>query len=255
MSPELELRLREVGIDPAAVGDPDAAFALLADCFGRVITVADRYELEALMLGIDVEELAPARRDELARAVTMLRFPGWETLGDMRNDPIEIWPYDLRWPAVYESWQARLTEALGGTALRIEHVGSTAVPGLAAKPIIDIQISVADMTDEVRYVTAIETVGVPLRGRDDLHRYFRPAPGTPRDVQIHVCNEGSRWESDHILFRDYLRANGTVRDAYGALKLDLAHRFRHDRLAYSDAKSEFILDSLRKARSWVSGGA
>jgi GrpB-like predicted nucleotidyltransferase (UPF0157 family) len=249
LSPDLGLRLHEVGIDPAAIGDPDAAFALLTDRFGPVITVADRYELEALTLGVDVAELPKARRDQLARAVTTLRFPGWEILGDRRNDPIEILPYDPQWPAVYESWRARLAEALGGSALRIEHVGSTAVPGLAAKAIIDIQISVADMTDEVRYVPAIEKVGVPLRARDDLHRYFRPAPGMPRDVQIHVCDEGSRWESDHLLFRDYLRANEVGREAYSALKVALAGRFHDDRLAYSDAKSEFILAALRDASS------
>jgi GrpB-like predicted nucleotidyltransferase (UPF0157 family) len=255
MDHELGAKLRLVGLDPDGIDDPDAAFTVLAERFGRSITVADRYALEAAALDVDEAALPPGRKDELAREITMLRFPGWEILGEVHNEPIEIVPYDSTWPEEYEAWHHRLEVALGSAALGIDHVGSTAVPGLAAKPTIDIQISVRDMTDEPSYVPAIEGLGVPLRARDDLHRYFRPAPGRPRHVHIHVCDEGGDWERDHLLFRDYLRANDRIRDAYAALKLDLAKRFRDDRLAYTDAKSAFILGALEDARASMDSGS
>ena len=75
--------------------------------------------------------------------------------------------------------------------MRIEHVGSTSVPGLPAKPIVDVQISVDDEDDESRYVPQLEEAGIQLRSRDSLHRYFRPFPDRPRDVHVHVCAAGS----------------------------------------------------------------
>lgn len=251
MDPDLASKLEAVGIDPAAVADPDTAFARLAERYGPEISIADRYSLEAVHLGIDEAALPVARREELAREIVMRQFPGWEVLGEMRSDPVEIFPYDPDWPHRFAAWRARLTEALGASARRIEHVGSTAIPQLPAKPIVDIQISVDDMTAEDLYVPAIEAAGVPLRARDDLHRYFRPAPGTPREVQIHVCDVGSDWERDHLLFRDYLRVHDAVRDSYADVKRDLADRFRDDRLAYTDAKSAFILGALEDAERWA----
>lgn len=253
MDARLDRLLREAGLDPAAIGDPEAAFRALDARHGRVITVEDRYALEARALGVAIDELPPDRRDELARAVTQLRFPGWEILGEYRNDPVEVVPYDPAWPERYETWRSRLRDALGAVGSRIEHVGSTAVPGLAAKPIIDVQISVSDVTDEAAYVEAITACGVPLRSRDEMHRYFRPAPGTPRDVHIHVCTTGSDWERDHLVFRDYLRHHDRVRDEYAALKHHLAARFPDDRLAYTDGKSEFILGVLEAAHAWAAG--
>ena len=130
------------------------------------------------------------------------------------RDPIEITPYDEDWPLRYEMWRSRLSNALGPTAERIDHVGSTAVPGLAAKPVIDIQVSVQRIGDEDAYVANIEALGIQLRSRDDEHRFFRPFSGLPRDVQVHVCSIGSRWEWEHLLFRDYLRGSESAREAY-----------------------------------------
>jgi GrpB-like predicted nucleotidyltransferase (UPF0157 family) len=136
-------------------------------------------------------------------------------------------------------------------ALRIEHVGSTAVPGLPAKPIVDVQVSVHDVEDESSYAPAIEGLGVALRSRDLGHRYFRPAGDLPRTVQIHVIEAGSEWEREHLLFRDFLRADEGTRTRYGRLKLELAVRYREDRLAYTDAKTAFILDALEDAEGWA----
>ena len=130
-------------------------------------------------------------------------------------------------------------------------MGSTAVPNLAAKPTVDIQVTVVDLEDEAVYRPGIEALGIPLRSRDSMHRYFRPPPGKPRVVQIHVCSVGSAWERDHLLFRDYLRTHPDARDDYGALKMALAVEYRDDRPAYTDAKTEFIIGALDQARTWA----
>jgi GrpB-like predicted nucleotidyltransferase (UPF0157 family) len=140
---------------------------------------------------------------------------------------------------------------LGVTALRIEHVGSTAVPGLPAKPVIDIQVSVADPELESAYVPKVESLGIQLRSRDAMHRFFRPFSDLPRDVQVHVCAAGSAWERNHLLFRDYLRANTWARDSYVKAKREAAELWRDDRVAYADAKTQVIDGLMRKAEIWA----
>lgn len=173
---------------------------------------------------------------------------GVEFIGESRADPIEVVEYDEDWPAKYADWHKRLLKAVP-SAKRIDHIGSTAVPGLPAKPTIDIQISVADIEDESTYVPGIESTGVLLRFREVGHRYFRPPVEQPRVVHVHVCPSGSAWETDHLLFRDHLRGSPDALQAYAALKLDLARRHPDDRIAYNEAKTEFILSALTAARS------
>ncbi|HLF68092.1 MAG TPA: GrpB family protein, partial [Gaiellaceae bacterium] len=131
-----------------------------------------------------------------------------------------------------------------------EHIGSTAVPGLPAKPVVDVQVSVADVEAEA-YAPGIEGLGIALRSREPGHRYFWPAGDRPRDVQIHVCRAGSEWEREHLLLRDFLRADEGTRERYGRLKLELAGRYRDDRLAHNEAKTGFILDALEGAERWA----
>jgi GrpB-like predicted nucleotidyltransferase (UPF0157 family) len=166
-------------------------------------------------------------------------------------DPVEVVPYSDEWADSFQVWRKRLSEVLGEAAVRIEHVGSTAVAGLEAKPIIDIQVSVVDVEDEDACVPAIEALGVSLRFREPGHRYFRPGGDRPRSVQIHVCDAGGEWEREHLLFRDYLRADQEAREAYARLKRDLADHYRDDRLAYNEGKTAFILDVLSEAEAWA----
>ncbi|MEN8235539.1 MAG: GrpB family protein [Actinomycetota bacterium] len=173
--------------------------------------------------------------------------PTHELIGQSGPDPIHIVEYDGGWPDRYADWFVRL-QGLVPSAVRIDHIGSTAVPGLPAKPTIDIQISVPDVNAEETYVPAVESTGVLLRAREPGHRYFRPPAGQPRVVHIHVCSSGSEWETDHLLFRDYLREHPEARDAYAALKLELADRYRHDRIAYTEAKTAFVKSALIAAR-------
>ena len=177
---------------------------------------------------------------------------GAKIFGDNRaTDPVAIVEYDPAWPDRYEAMRARLGAALGPVAVRIDHVGSTAVPGMPAKPIIDIEVSVPDVADADSFRDAIEAQGFASRMIEPGHHYFRPPPGLPRDYQVHVCTIGSDWEWRHLLFRDYLRAHPGTAAEYAALKRDLATRHTLDRIAYNDAKGPFIEAVVDKAAKWA----
>jgi GrpB-like predicted nucleotidyltransferase (UPF0157 family) len=172
---------------------------------------------------------------------------GARLTGGPRNDPIELADYDPAWPARFEAMRARLAAALGNTARRIDHVGSTAVPGLAAKPVIDIQVSVTDVTDANVFRAPIEAQGFEERLVEIGHHYFRPPPG----YQVHVCTIGSDWEWRHLLFRDYLRAHPDTAIEYAALKHELAALYTWDRIGYNDAKGPFIEGVVSRAQEWA----
>jgi GrpB-like predicted nucleotidyltransferase (UPF0157 family) len=159
---------------------------------------------------------------------------------------IEIVPYDLRWPAVFETEADRLRGALGPLALRIDHNGSTAVPGLAAKPIIDIQVSVASLQPLAPYRDRLASIGyVHAPHADDVFCPFfhRPA-GWPHTHHVHLVRSGSEEERRTLAFRDYLRDHAAARDEYEALKRKLACEFTADsaesREGYAIAKSELV---------------
>jgi GrpB-like predicted nucleotidyltransferase (UPF0157 family) len=213
------------------------------------VGLIELYTIFADESGRRAEELTGAERQRLAELAMPVAFPGFEVVPESGRtlESIEVVVYDAAWPKAFVGWRDRLAAALGSAYVRIEHVGSTSVPGLAAKPVIDIQVSIADLDDEAGYVPQIEALGVQLRSRDRWHRYFRPFPGRPRDVQIHVCAADSRWERDHILFRDYLRAHPDARAAYAAAKLRAAVNWRDDRLAYTDAKTAVIQEIMAAA--------
>ena len=187
----------------------------------------------------------PTFRESLAAGGRVV--PGAER-GD---EPIELVEYDPSWPARFGEIRGRLAAGLGDVAGRIDHVGSTAVPGLAAKPVVDIQVSVADVEDDAEFRAPIEAQGFVLRFVEPGHRYFRPPPPLPRLWQVHVCSLGSKWERDHLLFRDYLRAHPERADAYAELKWRLAAEHHQDRIAYTDAKGPFIEETLALAEEWA----
>ncbi len=176
------------------------------------------------------------------------RSGGIELLGESTDDPVEVVAPDPQWPAWFARVRDQIVAALG-PAVRVEHVGSTSVPGLAAKPVLDVQVSVPDLDDEAAYLPGLETLGVVLRAREPCHRYLRTPPGVRPRVHVHVCAAGSAWESDHLLFVAYLREHPERRDAYTALKRDLAERFRTDRLGYNQRKTRFIEETLALART------
>jgi GrpB-like predicted nucleotidyltransferase (UPF0157 family) len=238
----------------AAAGDPFTAWQDLREREGPKASLIRLYALVAGPRGLEPHELPLAERKELADRAAPLLWPGFQRnpLSQPRGPmPVLVVPYDPGWPERFEAWRGRLAGLLGPVACRIEHVGSTSVPGLAAKPIVDIQVSVPDMENEDGYVPVCETAGLQLRFRDHEHRYLQPVPGRPRDVHVHVCQQGGDWERVHLLFRDYLRDSAAGRDAYVAAKHDAARLWADQGAAYTEAKSDVILVLLDQAEAWA----
>jgi len=141
-------------------------------------------------------------------------------------------------------FRSRIAAALGALALRIEHIGSTAVPGLAAKPIVDVLVTVADPDDEAAFAPSLVGAGYELRVREPGHRMFR----TPaRDVHVHVWSSDDPEVDKYLRFRERLRASASDRAAYEQLKRALAQRDWPDMNHYADAKSELIAEILARA--------
>jgi GrpB-like predicted nucleotidyltransferase (UPF0157 family) len=149
---------------------------------------------------------------------------------------------DQAWPAMFELEASRIRAALGALAVRVDHVGSTSVPDLAAKPIVDIQTSVSSMIPRDAYIEPLRSLGYrwTLDPWSDEHEYFSRDVGGARAYQIHVCQAGGSWERRHLAFRDWLRANPDEAKAYGALKHQLAVEHPNDLMAYVDSKTAFI---------------
>ena len=171
---------------------------------------------------------------------------------EMVAEPIRVVPYDPAWPAMFARQAAELRDALGAVALRIDHIGSTAIPRLAAKPVIDVQISVTDFEPLDAYRGPLERLGYVFRADnpDRTKRYFREPPGQRR-THIHVRRAGSFSEQFALLFRDFMRAHPDVAAEYADLKIKLAERYSGDRTAYTDAKGPFIWSVIAQADAWA----
>jgi GrpB-like predicted nucleotidyltransferase (UPF0157 family) len=162
-------------------------------------------------------------------------------------DTVVLVPYDEAWPSLFVEERARIERALGSWAEGIEHVGSTAVPGLAAKPILDIMVGVGSLRDAEQYIRPLEQLCYECRGEAGVpgRLFFRK--GDPRSHHLHVTEIGSEFWERHLVFRDYLRAHpGTARE-YARIKQHLADRSRTDRAAYTEAKTAFISEVVRCA--------
>ena len=175
----------------------------------------------------------------------------FELIGSSVEGPVVLVAPDPTWPARFADVRSQIALALGAVALRIDHIGSTAIPDLVAKPIIDVQVSVADLEDEAGYAPGLAALGWPIRLREAEQRFFREPGPHGRTTHIHVCPAGSTWERRHILFRDFLRTHPDRTRAYGELKLALAERYRHDRPSYTEAKGPFIDETTALAEAWA----
>ena len=169
-------------------------------------------------------------------------------IGGVERREIKIVDYDPDWPKKFAAHERVIADALGRAALTIEHVGSTSVPGLAAKAIIDILVVVADSADESAYLPRLEAAGYVLRVREpdwNEHRMFR----TPeRDVHVHVYSAGCEEIRRLLTFRDRLRRNADDRSLYERTKRELAAREWPDMNAYADAKTEVVESILAASR-------
>jgi GrpB-like predicted nucleotidyltransferase (UPF0157 family) len=165
-------------------------------------------------------------------------------------DPVLVVAYDPEWPIVYQRLRLHVLGILGGLVVALEHVGSTSVPGLAAKPIIDLDAVIAPYSEMKEAIMRLEASGYEYLG--DLGVAGREAFLAPPSMPPHhlyLCSPGGRELSRHILFRDYLRGHPDTCREYAALKRDLGERYRNDRDAYTQAKSSFIERVLVQARN------
>jgi GrpB-like predicted nucleotidyltransferase (UPF0157 family) len=168
----------------------------------------------------------------------------------LESGRVRVVPYDTAWPTIYAAEMARLAPVLkaAGVRLVLEHTGSTSVPGLGAKPIIDILAGLEREDDRAAAIAALVHAGYVHRGEQEIpgRDFFRR--GDPRQYHIHLTCVGSSFWRDHLTFRDWLRTHPDAAAAYMALKTQLAQRYPADREAYIRGKTSFVESVLQAAR-------
>lgn len=168
----------------------------------------------------------------------------------MKN-PIVVVEYEPSWPERFEAEKVRLLEAVSWALERVEHIGSTAVCGLASKPILDIMGALRSLEDAMQCVESLRAVGyeyVPeFEKALPMRRFFRRVEGGVATHHLHLVKLESDFWREHLAFRDWLRSHPETADEYATLKRKLAERFRHDREGYTGAKAEFIRIVLGEA--------
>ena len=167
----------------------------------------------------------------------------------LESGVVRLAPYDPAWPRLYAAEAGRLLDALArhGVSLTLEHTGSTAIPGLAAKPIVDILAGLRNEDDRPSAIQAIVDAGYIHRGEQEIpgRDFFRR--GDPRQYHVHLTVIGNAFWDDHRTFRDYLLSHPETARAYAELKRDLAARYPRDRESYILGKTDFVLDTLARA--------
>jgi GrpB-like predicted nucleotidyltransferase (UPF0157 family) len=170
-----------------------------------------------------------------------------EIVGGAEAVHVSLHEYDERWPSEFVEHRRRIVQALApsGLAIKVDHIGSTSVPGLAAKPIVDIVVAVPDITAEGDYLDPLLAAGYELRVREPGHRLVR----TPeRSVHVHVYEQGAAAIDEYLLLRDHLRSDAADRELYATVKRDLLGRRWDDMNDYADAKTEVIAAIKARAR-------
>jgi GrpB-like predicted nucleotidyltransferase (UPF0157 family) len=184
--------------------------------------------------------MAQSTNEELLRAVT---------IGELAvlAGPVELAEYDPKWPRVFEEQAARIRTALGDRIRLLEHAGSTSVPGLAAKPIVDIVLAVPDSAEEAAYVPPLEAIGYVLRIREPEWFEHRVLKAADPAVNLHVFTEGASEIAKMLAFRDWLRSHDNDRFLYERTKRELAAREWKYVQHYADAKSEVVAAIMGRA--------
>ena len=195
------------------------------------------------------EPTPPAGEPSLEERMQAVRIGPLQPL----TGKIVIAPYSEEWPRMFASQADRIGAALGARALMLEHAGSTSVPGLAAKPIIDIVLVVTDPANEADYVPALEAAGYTLRIREPDWYQHRLLKFTDPDVNLHVFGPDCEEVARMLLMRDWLRRDDADRALYERTKRELAQRDWTYAQQYADAKSEVVREILGRARAALGG--
>lgn len=169
-----------------------------------------------------------------------------ELIGGPEPLNVELHRYDIRWAERFLEHRSRILDALAPAVVDVEHIGSTSVPGLSAKPIVDIVVAVVDITAEEDYLDALLAAGYELRTREPGHRLVR----TPnRDVHVHVYERGNAAIDEYLLLRDRLRNDAEDRALYETVKQSLMTQHWDDTNDYADAKSDVIRAIKNRAKA------
>ena len=177
-----------------------------------------------------------------------MKKKSWESV------PVEICEYDAAWPLKFEKQKSALMKAIGNKVVAIEHIGSTAVPGLGAKPIIDVMVGLRQLSDAEDCIEPLRRIGyeyVPeLEAEIPERRYFHKGPSNvpKKHCHLHMVEIHGEFWNAQVLFRDYLRTHSDSAQEYFKLKKDLAAKYRLNRKAYTEAKTSFIKSTITKAK-------
>jgi GrpB-like predicted nucleotidyltransferase (UPF0157 family) len=165
----------------------------------------------------------------------------------LHNAPIQLIEYSAEWPAQFRREAERVRATLGERVLMLEHVGSTSIPGLAAKPIIDMILAIADSADEPAYVPAMESAGYVLRIREPDWHQHRLFKGPDTDINLHVYSFGCPEMDKMLMFRDWLRSNDADRELYERTKRELAKQTWKYVQDYADSKTSVVEEIIARA--------
>jgi len=171
-------------------------------------------------------------------------------MGDIRNILVVI--YNPEWPKMFQQEADKIAAVFGRELVDIHHIGSTAVPGLRAKPIIDMMPVVRTIDKADRFNAAMQQLGYEARGENGIagRRYFSKGGDEDRSHHVHVFGQDNPEVARHLDFRDYLIAHPAEARQYAKIKIALAHQFPHDIYGYMDGKDAFIKTIIQKAQAW-----
>jgi GrpB-like predicted nucleotidyltransferase (UPF0157 family) len=167
----------------------------------------------------------------------------------LKKGVVELLPHNEQWHQLFAEEKMRLQNAIGENVIAVEHIGSTSICGIAAKPVLDIAAAVSDKASGEKCVAPLEKIGYEYRGEYGIAERFYFVKGEPRTHHLHILLSESDALKNHLLFRDYLLSNRLVAAEYDKLKKELSEKFQNDRDAYLEGKAEFVERSLKIARS------
>ncbi len=213
----------------------------------RLWVQSGRLRVPVLSLEYEVESYQKMGRVEKAGRIR-------DFLAQRRR--IEVVPYDSQWPEQFAEAAGQIQAVMGAVLLRIHHIGSTSIPGIQAKPVIDLLGEVSEIEAVDAFNAALGELGFAARGENGIpgRRYFSKKTGGLDSHHLHIFQAGNPEIARHLAFRDYLRAHPGEAAAYSHLKENLAEQYRYDPLGYTDAKSDFIREIDRKAAESAQGG-